>query len=141
MHDIIVLKRQSRRRPQFWFKTIFSLGLWLLWWRNNYLALTKRSIVRRTGVFMKEERAVPLNQVQDISISHGVIRRILGHGDIRIETAGSAGTEIIMHNIDDPEDFRQRVFEMIDEFYDDDGKPPKPKTDESADAEAPTDAE
>jgi len=117
--DMILLKRQSRRRPQFWFKAIFSLGLWLLWWRNNYIALTKRSIVRRTGVFTKEERAVPLNQVQDLSISYGIIRRLLGHGDIRIETAGSSGTEIIMKNIDKPEEFRATVFEKIDEFYDD----------------------
>ena len=116
---MILLKRQSRRRPQFWFKAIFSLGLWLLWWRNNYIALTKRSIVRRTGVFTKEERAVPLNQVQDLSISYGIIRRLLGHGDIRIETAGSSGTEIIMKNIDKPEEFRATVFEKIDEFYDD----------------------
>jgi uncharacterized membrane protein YdbT with pleckstrin-like domain len=126
--DFIVLKRQSRRRPQFWFKAIFSLGTWLLWWRSNYLGLTKRSIVRRKGVFTKEERAVPLNQVQDISISYGIIRRILGHGDIRIETAGTSGTEVIMYNIDKPEEFRSKVFEQIDKFFEDEGQaPPKEK--------------
>ena len=115
----IIVKRQSKRRPQFWLKTIGTLGLWLLWWRHDYLALTNRAIVRRKGVFVKNERAVPLNQVQDISITYGLIRRLLGHGDIRIETAGSTGTEIIMHNIDDPEDFRAQVFRQIDAFYDD----------------------
>ncbi len=114
----IVVKRQSKRRPQFWLKTLGTLGLWLLWWRNDYLALTDRAIVRRKGVFVKNERAVPLNQVQDISITYGLVRRLLGHGDIRIETAGSAGTEIVMHNIDDPEDFRAQVFRQIDAFYD-----------------------
>ena len=127
MEDTILLKHQSKRRPQFWIKTIITLGIWLLWWRNNYLALTKRSIVRRTGVFTKEERAVPLNQVQDISISYGIIRRMLGHGDIRIETAGSGGTEIIMKNVDKPEEFRSRVFEQIDKFYEDEGAPPPDK--------------
>lgn len=128
--EVLIVKRQSKRRPQFWLKTILSLGIWLLWWRNNYLALTRRSIVRRIGVFTKEERAVPLNQVQDISISYGIVRRLLGHGDIRIETAGSSNTEIIMKNVDKPEEFRARVFEMIDQFYDDD-TPPKPKTDQA----------
>ncbi|NDJ78584.1 MAG: PH domain-containing protein [Chloroflexi bacterium] len=121
---IIILKRQSKRRPQFWVKALFSLGLWLLWWANDYLALTNQAVVRRTGVFTKEERAVPLNRVQDVSISYGIIRRILGHGDIRIETAGTAGTEIIMRNIVDPEGFRSRVFQQIDEFYGEDM--PKP---------------
>jgi len=128
--EVLIVKRQSKRRPQFWLMTILSLGIWLLWWYNNYLALTRRSIVRRTGVFTKEERAVPLNQVQDISISYGIVRRLLGHGDIRIETAGSSNTEIIMKNVDKPEEFRARVFEMIDQFYDDD-TPPKPKTDQA----------
>lgn len=116
----ILIRRQSKRRPQFWLKALFSLGLWLLWWRQDYLALTRRSIVRHKGVFVKEERAVPLNQVQDISIAYGIIRRILGHGDIRIETAGTAGTEIVMKNIDAPEEFRASIFEQIDRFYDDD---------------------
>lgn len=129
--QMIVIKRQSKRRPQFWFKAIFSLGIWLLWWRSNYLGLTRRSIVRRKGVFTKEERAVPLNQVQDVSISYGIVRRLLGHGDIRIETAGSGGTEIIMQNVDKPEEFRALVFEYIDRFYDEEpgrgGEPPKSK--------------
>ncbi len=126
--DFILLRRQSKRRPQFWLKAIFSLGIWLLWWRDNYLGLTKRSIVRRTGVFNKQERAVPLNQVQDISIDYGIVRRMLGHGDIRIETAGSSGTEIIMKNIHKPEEFRAAVFEQIDKFFEDEGgAPAKPK--------------
>lgn len=128
--EMLILKRQSKRRPQFWLKTIFSLGLWLLWWRQDYLGLTRRSVVRRTGVFTKEERAVPLNQVQDISISYGIVRRLLGHGDIRIETAGSGNVEIVMKNVDKPEEFRARIFEMIDQFYDNDSAPPKPKPDQ-----------
>ena len=130
--NFILLRRQSKRRPQFWFKAIFTLGIWLLWWRDNYLGLTKRSIVRRTGVFNKQERAVPLNQVQDISIDYGIVRRLLGHGDIKIETAGSSGTEIIMRYIHKPEEFRAAVFEQIDKFFEDEGEgkdetPPKPK--------------
>lgn len=119
-NDLLIVRRQTKRRPQFWLKVLFSLGLWLLWWRQDYLALTRRSVVRRQGVFVKEERAVPLNQVQDISISYGIIRRLLGHGDIRIETAGSAGTEIIMKNVHKPQEFRDMVFAQIDKFYDDD---------------------
>jgi uncharacterized membrane protein YdbT with pleckstrin-like domain len=125
---IIILKRQSKRRPQFWIKAVSSLGLWLLWWRSNYLALTKQAIIRRKGVFTKEERAVPLSRVQDVSISYGIIRRLLGHGDIRIETAGTTGTEIVMKNINDPERFRAQVFVQIDEFYgEEDAEPAKPK--------------
>ncbi|NLX08417.1 MAG: PH domain-containing protein [Chloroflexi bacterium] len=119
----LLVVRQSKRRPQFWLKAILSLGIWVIWWRSDYLALTPRSIVRHKGVFTREERAVPLNQIQDISISHGLIRRLLGHGDIRIETAGTAGTEIVMKNVTHPERFRTMTLEQIDRFYDDDSGP------------------
>lgn len=123
MEDVVMIKRLSKRRPEFWLRAIFTLGIWLLWWKNNYLALTKRSVVRHIGVFTRQERALPLNQVQDISIDYGIIRRMLGHGDIRIESAGStSGTEIIMKNIDKPEEFRAKVFELIDQFYGEDNR-------------------
>jgi uncharacterized membrane protein YdbT with pleckstrin-like domain len=122
----IAIRHASKKRPKFWFYTIFSLGIWLIWWRNNYLALTERSIIRRKGVFNKEERAVPLNQVQDISISHGIVRRILGHGDISIDTAGSDATEVVMQYADAPEEFRSLVFAQIDKFYGD-GVHPQPE--------------
>ncbi|MBN2305027.1 MAG: PH domain-containing protein [Anaerolineae bacterium] len=129
-NDNIAIRYQTKRRPQFWFKAIFSLGIWLLWWRNDYLALTRRSVVRHEGVLNRRERAIPLNQVQDISISYGVIRRLLGHGDIRLETAGSTGTEVTMKNVHKPDEFRAQVLEQIDRFYDDDARrdaPEKPK--------------
>lgn len=120
MEDLILVRRRSRRLPSYWLKMLVTLGLHYVWWRSNYLGLTRRSVVRRTGVFNKEERAVPLNQVQDVGVSYGLVRRLLGHGDIRIETAGSSGTEIIMRDVVDPQAFRAKVFELIDEFYDED---------------------
>ncbi len=127
--ETIVIKRLSKRRPEYWIKLIFTLGIWRIWWKANYLALTRRSIVRHTGVFNREERAVPLNQVQNITIDYGVIRHLLGHGDIHIETAAE-GVDILMKNIDKPEEFRAMVFKQIDEFYGDDNQHPdmdKPK--------------
>ena len=127
---ILAIRRESRRQPITWLKTIFTLGLWLIWWRNNYLALSNRALIRRYGVFVKHERSVPLNRVQDISISYGFIPRLLGDGDIKIETAGSEGTGIVMHNIPDPDGFRSLVFRQIDAFYGDDDAVPdvsKPK--------------
>src|SRR3990172_777820 len=116
--EIIAIRRHSKISLVFWLKAILTLGIWWrFWYRTDILALTSRSIIRRKGVFQKEERAVPLNQVQDISISYGIIRRLFGEGDIRIETAASGGTEIVMNHVGNPEEFRSLVFKKIDEFY------------------------
>jgi putative membrane protein len=122
--EIIAIRRKSKVSLLFWLKAILTLGIWWrFWYKNDYLALTRRSIVRRKGVFQKEERAVPLNQVQDISVSYGIIRRLLGEGDIKIETAAGSGTEIVMNNVGNPEGFRSLVFKQIDEFYGDEERP------------------
>ena len=127
--DTIMIKRSSKRHLTFWLKSIFTLGIWYLTsWRNNYLSLTTRSVVRHEGVINRHERAIPLNHIQDTSVTTGFLSNLLGVGNIRIESAGGAGTEIIMNNIDKPEEFRSRLFEQIDKFLADEGEaPPKPK--------------
>jgi putative membrane protein len=131
-NDTIMIKRHSKRHVTFWLKSIFTLGIWYLTsWRNNYLALTTRSVVRHEGFINRHERAIPLNHVQDTSVTTGFFSNLLGVGNIRVESAGGAGTEIIMNNIDKPEEFRTKLFEQIDKFLADEGEvPPKPKKNE-----------
>jgi uncharacterized membrane protein YdbT with pleckstrin-like domain len=127
--DTIMIKRQSKRHLSFWFKSIFTLSIWY-WttWRSNYLALTARAVVRHEGFINRHERAIPLNHVQDTSVTTGFFSNLLGVGNIRIESAGGTGTEIVMKNIDKPEEFRTRLFEQIDKFLADEGdEPAKPK--------------
>lgn len=79
------------------------IPFWLLfgpaWVRRVYeglgCVLTERSLVVRSGVIIKREMTIPLDKIQDISLSEGPLLRRLGLLILRIETAGqssAAGT-------------------------------------------------
>ncbi|WP_312821022.1 PH domain-containing protein [Brevundimonas sp.] len=75
---------------------ILMLPIWAVigtWWAKRYyeslrLELTDRSVVVSKGVFFKRELTIPLDKIQDISISEGPLLAKFGLLGLRIETAG-----------------------------------------------------
>src|SRR5215212_993399 len=83
--------------------TLFLLGLLIvaalaaLWgflsWRATTYAVTSNSFLLRRGVLQKSERTIPLEHVQSVDTVQGVIQRIFGVVEVRIETAGGGVSE------------------------------------------------
>ncbi|HEX9529964.1 MAG TPA: PH domain-containing protein [Acidimicrobiales bacterium] len=65
---------------------------WLRWTTTNF-TVTNDRIVYRSGVLAKKGREIPLDRVNDISFNQGVFERIIGAGDLMIESAGQHGQE------------------------------------------------
>jgi uncharacterized membrane protein YdbT with pleckstrin-like domain len=55
--------------------------------------LTNDRLIVRSGVFMKRGREIPLERVNDITVTQTLLRRMLGAGDLVIESAGERGQE------------------------------------------------
>jgi putative membrane protein len=69
-------------------------ALWgFLSWRATTYAVTSNSFRLRRGVFQKSERTIPLEHVQSVDTVQGVIQRIFGVYEVRIETAGGGVSE------------------------------------------------
>ena len=74
------------------------LGLvWLLirylrWDNTNFVVTTDR-IISRSGVLAKHGREIPLDRLNDISFHQSVFERLIGAGDVMIESAGERGQE------------------------------------------------
>jgi uncharacterized membrane protein YdbT with pleckstrin-like domain len=71
-----------------------------LWWVGRYLrwrtinfAVTTDRLVFRSGVFSKQGREIPLDRVNDISYHQSLFERMIGAGDLIIESAGERGQE------------------------------------------------
>jgi len=94
-------------------KAILTLGLYLLFWRAKALLVTNRRVIWRTGLIGKSERSIPLSRVQDVSIKYGLPGRILGYGDVRVESAGGGETEIVATAISDPEGTQQAILSQL----------------------------
>jgi len=97
----------------FMIKVALTLGLYLIWWMAKQLIVTNRRVILRQGVLGKKERSIPLSRVQDVSVSYGPLGRILRYGNIRVESAGGAATEIVAKGISDPEGVKNAIIRQL----------------------------
>jgi uncharacterized membrane protein YdbT with pleckstrin-like domain len=67
------------------------LGLKYLQWRMTYFVVTSRRVIYRTGVISKRGVEIPLERVNNINFHQRLIDRIIGAGDLDIESAGRDG--------------------------------------------------
>ena len=71
--------------------------VFLVWeylvWTSTMFVLTSDRIVSRRGVLTKSGVEIPLERVNTVFFQQGVFERMIGSGDLAIESAGERGTE------------------------------------------------
>jgi uncharacterized membrane protein YdbT with pleckstrin-like domain len=60
-------------------------------WTMTYFVVTSRRVIYRTGVLSKRGVEIPLERVMNINFHQRLIDRIIGAGDLDIESAGKDG--------------------------------------------------
>lgn len=72
--------------------------------RSYEYVITDRRVIRRSGIVARQVKASDLALVQDVTLDESVLGRILGYGDIVVESAGTAGS-LRMRDVRDPQRF------------------------------------
>ncbi len=72
-------------------------------------AVTSFRVIKKTGVFERSVRQVPLEKIQDLDVHSTLGGRWLSYGDVEIQTAGSEST-VVFPRILHPEEFRNMLF-------------------------------
>jgi uncharacterized membrane protein YdbT with pleckstrin-like domain len=67
------------------------LGLKYLGWRMTYFVVTSRRVIYRSGAISKRGVEIPLERINNINFHQRLIDRIIGAGDLDIESAGKDG--------------------------------------------------
>jgi uncharacterized membrane protein YdbT with pleckstrin-like domain len=78
------------------------------WWFTTYVLTTERIIVRR-GMIARSGTEIPLENIVNVLFSQTVIERMLGYGDLVIESAGSQGQSRLT-DIPDPQGMQSEVY-------------------------------
>ncbi len=78
------------------------------WYATNYVLTNERIVVRR-GLIARSGTEIPLENITNVLFSQRVIERVLGYGDVTIESAGSQG-QSRLDDIPDPEAFQSEVY-------------------------------
>jgi len=110
---------------------IVWLALWpYLKWRTTHYVFTNERVLLQTGVFSRNRRDIPVNRINDHSMSQTFLERILGCGTLTIESAGERG-QSILKEIPHVERVQTSLYEIVEadrdsHSYDDDERPAQP---------------
>ena len=90
---------------------IWSLIHWLRWRLLTYV-LTDRRIVLQRGVLSRYSESIALDRIQNTVIKRPLGDRLIGAGDIEIESAGRDGVEVL-HRIPRAERFYNELMQAM----------------------------
>jgi uncharacterized membrane protein YdbT with pleckstrin-like domain len=99
-------------------------GVRVLRWRFSTYHLTDRRIVMEGGILSRTAETIPLDRIQNTVIHRPFGDRLIGAGDIEIESAGRDGVEVL-HRIPKAETFYNELLATMN-APPSAGAPPRP---------------
>jgi uncharacterized membrane protein YdbT with pleckstrin-like domain len=90
-----------------WFSVRFAK-----WFFTNFVVTTDR-LIYRTGVLAKHGREIPLDRVNDITFNQRIFERMLGAGDLIIESAGERGQQMFS-DIPHPMKVQNEIYRQVE---------------------------
>jgi uncharacterized membrane protein YdbT with pleckstrin-like domain len=75
---------------------LWCVARYLRWITTNFVVTTDR-LIHRYGILSKRGQEIPLERLNDVSFHRTLIHRIVGAGDLMIESAGERGQQLFDH--------------------------------------------
>lgn len=103
-------------------KTTISLGILLylafvvvkyFTWTYTHFVLTDRRVISRSGIVSKRGTEIPLDRINNIDFSQRLWERVIGAGDLSIESAGKDG-QSHFENVRHPDMVQQEIYRQME---------------------------
>ncbi|MEY2967000.1 MAG: hypothetical protein RLY50_1050 [Actinomycetota bacterium] len=65
----------------------------LVKWRTTYFVVTSQRLIYRQGVVARDGVEIPLDRVNNVNFSQSILERLLGVGDLLVESGGQDGQQ------------------------------------------------
>lgn len=99
-----------------WVGLAASVAIWLFlavppfigWFYTHYVITNERVIVRR-GMIARHGLEIPLEVINDVTFHQSIVERVVGSGDLIIESAGERG-QSHFSDIPDPEEVQSDIY-------------------------------
>ncbi|MDQ3979901.1 MAG: PH domain-containing protein, partial [Actinomycetota bacterium] len=82
-------------------------------WATTHFVVTTDRLIHRSGVFTKQGKEIPLERLNDVSFRKTLLERMLGAGDLLIESAGEQGQQEF-HNFTHPERVQNEIHRQVE---------------------------
>ena len=109
------------RKVGMWIWVVATV-VWLIWllikffdWNFTYFVVTSERVIFRTGVIAKRGVEIPLGRINNINFHQGIWERIIGAGDLDIESAGQDGRSTF-EDVRHPDGVQQAIYRAVEDF-------------------------
>ena len=103
-----------------WLAGLVALGVMLFWllirvlrWTTTNFVVTTDRLIFRSGVLAKRGKEIPLERINDISFSQRIFERLIGSGDLMIESGGERGQQHFT-DIPKPSRVQNEIYRQIE---------------------------
>jgi uncharacterized membrane protein YdbT with pleckstrin-like domain len=98
------------------FLILVALGWWIVRyvdWRSTNFVVTTDRLIHRHGVLAKHGIEIPLERVNNVLFSQRLFERLLGAGDLVIESAGESGRQAFS-DVRKPSAVQNEIYRQIE---------------------------
>lgn len=114
---VLALKQNGDvQRVALLVTAVVALG-WAVWlasrlirWQLTHFVVTNERIVLRSGVLAKHSRDIPLDRITDLRADQTFFERMIGAGDLLIESGGEHGQETF-NDIPHPDAVKEVIYQ------------------------------
>jgi uncharacterized membrane protein YdbT with pleckstrin-like domain len=89
------------------------LGLQYLNWTFTHFVVTTSRVIFRTGVLAKHGVEIPMDRIANINFNQSMWERVIGAGDLEIESAGKDG-QSRFDNVWHPDAVQQELYRQME---------------------------
>ena len=84
-------------------------------WKNNLWAVTNMRVIDEAGFFSRYSKESPLDKINNVEYDQSIWGRMLGYGDVEIQTAAEMGdsTNVMIH---DPKLLKDTITHAQEEY-------------------------
>ena len=90
-------------------------GAMYLRWINTYFVLSSERLITRSGFVSKRGVEIPLGRINNVNFQQSLFERIIGAGDLLIESAGESG-QSRLSNVRKPDAVQNAILLAMDDY-------------------------
>lgn len=105
----------------FGFFVPIAALVWLAWmvvryfsWTKTYFVVTNKRVIFRTGIIARKGVEIPLDRVMNINFEQRIFERIIGVGNLEVQSAGEQGTSTF-NFVNHPDEVQRTIYEKMEE--------------------------
>ena len=117
---VLTSRTEGDTRTALLWVTAAAAVVWALWlvgrlarWSTTHFVVTSDRLIYRTGVLAKHGRDIPLERINDITSNRTLFERIIGAGDLLIESAGERGQQTFS-DIPHPDRVQREIYQQME---------------------------